>query len=921
MRILAFLILLMLFFVKISLSQSYSLSGKVFNSAGEPLSFSSVVLLNPVDSTMEFFGITNTEGNFRIKNIDKGKYNLQVAFLGYETFSKSIQIPREEGSNIGIIALKQKDISLDEINVTAERIPFFINRDTIEFNLSSFKIKPNAVTEDLLKKLPGIEIDRSGNIKALGEDIDRLLVDGKEFFGNDPKVATRNIPADALDKVQVYDKKSDEAEFTGLDDGRRDKTLNLVLKEDRKNAVFGNVLLGGGYTDYYKSSAKVYRFTNNVQLAALGMVNNVNQFGFSFSDYMNFNGGLGGLGAGHGMAKIRFGPENSFPINFGQPVDGILTSGAGGVNFSKSKGKNNRFFISYLGNASQKEKLRNSYTENYLEDEKYIQTQDLDENLENAAHRINIGIRNRLNTNHNLILNGEFASTFKDVKQQLNSSSTSNSEVINTLESRNSDNSDKLMFAANGSFISKMNSNKSVIKILGSGIYSNEMNSLLYESTTNYPIEGLTDVLSQFQKNTVNKLQYDGTISFAQKLSNTIFTELNLKYNFSEEELLRKHGIPAFSDSFIDSLSPEIVKYYSSLTPEISIKRNTDKLKISLGLGFEKGDLIAELQNQEIRNSRQTYFLPGFLTEWQYKAGRRINFSYVTMVNTPSVNQLLPVQNNLNPLYTYEGNPSLKPEYLNDLSLSWWIFDQFSFTSLLMTLNFNETENKINWSHTINDNLHRQSTLINTKKESEFGGQVDFSTPIRSLGMKINLSAEQMWSSGINYVNQLKNINDRYSQRYSFSIDNRKKDKIDIITGIGIDVTNSKYTIQSSLNNTYYKMSWFGEVRYTIIDNFNFEFIADVTNYTAQSFDKEQVIPLLTAELSYEFLKYNRGSLIFSVYDILDKNTIIQRSSELNYLQEVNSNTIGRYFLLSFIYQLNKFGSKNGGVDVQVKNR
>ena len=211
--------------------------------------------------------------------------------------------------------MKSTPVSLGEVVVEEDYIPLRFKTDTIEYNTAAFVTKPDAVVEDLLKKLPGLDVDRAGNIKAMGEDIKKVLVDGREFFGSDPKMATRNVPADALRKVQVYDKRSDESEFTGIDDGTRDKTLNLMLKEDKKNAVFGELLGGGSKDGHYQASGKVYKFSKKNQFAALGMMNNINQFGFSFKDYIDFSGGIQGIG-GHGGAvqiKIPSGGGSRFP--------------------------------------------------------------------------------------------------------------------------------------------------------------------------------------------------------------------------------------------------------------------------------------------------------------------------------------------------------------------------------------------------------------------------------------------------------------------------------------------------------------------------------------------------------------------------------------------------------------------------------
>ena len=273
----------LLLFATQSFGQTWDLTGALYDDQAEPLAAGTVVLLNPADSTMEFFGITNTRGQFEIKNIREGSYLLQASYMGFRTFYNPIRIPRAEGPDVGDIVMRPLPVNLEGAEVVGEAVPLQIQGDTVVYNAAAFKTRPDAMTEELLKKLPGVEVDRAGNIKALGEDVNTVYVDGKEFFGSDPTVATRNIPADAIDKVKVYDKKSDQAEFTGIDDGTRNKTLNLELKEDKKKGVFGDVLAGYGSDQYYKASGKVYRFSDKVQMAGLAMINNVNEYGFSFN--------------------------------------------------------------------------------------------------------------------------------------------------------------------------------------------------------------------------------------------------------------------------------------------------------------------------------------------------------------------------------------------------------------------------------------------------------------------------------------------------------------------------------------------------------------------------------------------------------------------------------------------------------------
>jgi hypothetical protein len=290
-------------------------------------------------------------------------------------------------------------------------------------------------------------------------------------------------------------------------------------------------------------------------------------------------------------------------------------------------------------------------------------------------------------------------------------------------------------------------------------------------------------------------------------------------------------------------------------------------------------------------------------------------------VNTPSVAQLLPVVNNINPLSTIIGNPMLKPEYTNRFNVHWLYFDQFSFTSLFTSLNVTYTRDKINWDRTVSNDLQMNNTWYNSSGEYKAGGNANFSTPIRWMGIKLSLNLEENWSQGLNRINGVENTNTNLSHRISFSGENRKKEKIDLSSGIELILTRSKYSIQKALNNDYSELSWFGEIRYQPTKKWNLEATADVTRYTAKSFDNAVNIPLIGFEITRYLLRNNRGTLTLRCFDLLDQNRIVQRLSELNYLREIRSNSMGRYIMMTFTYRLNKFGNAPGGVEVRTMRR
>ncbi len=914
-----FILFLLVLAPLVSVAQSSLFRGDVLDEKGAGLAYSTVALLNPPDSTLAFFGITNLSGQFEIRNVKPGNYLMLVAFTGYRTLYRNIRLPLEKGNDYGAIIMNPVPVNLREVQVKGDYIPLLIKKDTIEYNAAAFKTKPDAVAEDLLRKLPGVEVDRSGNIKAVGEDVKNVLVDGREFFGNDPKVATKNVPADAVKKVQVYDKKSDESEFTGVSDGSHDKTVNLVLKDDKKKAVFGDVMAGGGTGDHYQGSAKVYRFTGTNQFAALGMINNINQFGFSFSDYLSFNGGIGALGSG-GSAKIQITSDNDFPVNFGQPVNGYVTSGAAGLNFSHEFAKNRRFYVSYLGNAVNTKLSQVVTARNFIPGNAFVQQENSSSLNENWVHRLTFGWKNRIDSSQNISFSGGAILNNGSSSGSSVNGSYRNDSLINTLNSASAGNSDRLSGNLGVSYIKKLNKDVSNIKVSANASGSYGLSKIQWQNITRYYVPWNLADSRQYQDNRTDRISGSLSVVFTRKLGKLFFLESGIEGSYKGEQIRREQGIPSETGKGIDSLSPHFLSRYYAFMPWLSLNRNTDKFSLFITARAESGRMMNSLDNTPHLTSDLLYFTPRLGIEYEYTKGRRIMFSFESAVNTPAASQLLPVADNINPLMLVYGNRSLKPEYSHAARFNWLLFDQFSFTSLFSSLNFTYTSNKISWSKTINDSLGQSLTMINVPDDYAAGGSIDFSTPLRKLGLIFHTSLRENWNRGIIFVNGEENTNTNLTHRITVSFDNRKKEKWDMNFGVSFSLTNARYSLQESLNNRYFDLAYFEELRYTPNEHWSFAATADVTNYNAKTFNDMVNIPLIGAEVSFYFLKNNRGMLMLAGTDILNKNTGIERVSEMNYLRETRSNTIGRYIMLSFKYRLNKFQEKSG-LDIKINNR
>jgi len=913
--ILAFLILLL---PTIILAQN-SLSGQVVDEKGKPLPFASVAILKPADSTLAYFGMTNDQGTFDIKKISNGNYLVQVAFIGHHTLYTSIKMPQQSG-DYGILVLKTKSLELAQAEIVAEYIPVIMKNDTIEYNASAFKTKPDAVAEDLLKKLPGVEVDRAGNIKAMGENVQNVMVDGKEFFSSDPKVATKNLPADAIKKVQVYDKKSEASQLAGIDDSSREKTINLLLKDGKKQAWLGDVSAGVGTDKHYASSAKVYRFTTKNQFAMLGMVNNINKLGFSFRDYIDFNGGLPSM-MGHGTMKLSFSSNDNVPIDFGQTINGLVTSGAGGLNYSFEPKKKSRLYASYLTNGSDRNLIQSSFTRNFIEEKEYTQNEENNEDSKSFSHRLNLGWKDKSDSTRTILANGSIGVTNSTQDAISEIKAFQFGDIVNNLESNANQNQNNLN--GNGSF-SIMKRGKGAVKLLSAGANVRLSTSLNKSDRLNiYRYLGVFDpkIDNQYRNNKTNLQQVDVTSSALIKIGTGLYLEPELGAKAANEYFNRSQGIKGNTESKNDLLSPIMERISYSVVPGVKLRYNSEKTKTEIGITASLAKSSNTLNDTSAYTQQFNRILPSFTWELEYKTGHRISLNYYSSVNEPQLSLLVPIVENSNPLSLFYGNRRLKPETRHELFANWLLFDQFSQTSLFARIGGTYTLDKTGYSRTINENLGQTINLINVKNDYEANSNIEFSTPLRFAGLTIHFAVDYKWNKALTYINNKENININHSPAFRLSFDNRKKDKLDLNFGGEVTLTNATYSIQKSLNNQYISYNYFTDLSYTPNDSWHFGAKADVLSYNSKSFTESVNTPLVGAEIGYNFLTNNRGMLTLEVSDILNKNKGISRISEMNYLRETRSNILGRYVLLSFKYRLNKAAKSSGGLEINVRKR
>lgn len=913
-------IAILLLAVGLATAQKFSIKGTVSDTLNNPMPSATVMLLNPKDSSLVNFGVTNVSGAFEIKNVNKGTYQLKISFVGFAPFIKNFTTP-ETGTvvELGRLKLEPQSTYLDAIVIQGERNPVTVKRDTIEFNASSFKTKQNANVEDLLKKMPGIEVESDGTISAQGEQVQQVTVDGREFFGRDPKLATRNLPADAVDKVQVFDKKSDQATFTGIDDGSKTKTINLELKDEKRNAAFGSLMAGVGTDDRFTGKASINRFNKGSQLSFLGMGNNINEQGFSINDYMNFSGGSQQMMGGGGRVNIQFDGNNTsgVPLNFGGRQNGIMSNYASGLNFNKDfNNKKTQVGGNYFYSRIEQNVIRDLTRINYLpNDSSYNFAQNSRQLSNSDSHRANLIVDHKIDSANSLKLNSSFS--FTDSEQ--NNTSTS----VTTLEDGSEANtSDRTTY--NASQTLSLNNNllwRHRFKKKGRTLSTNftfntsQTKSNGNQNTDNEFSDAPSQTIIQSNTQTTDNQTLGGSVSFTEPLGNRKYLELNYNYRTNRNEVVRDvvdedTGTPIRNTQ----LSNEYTSNYIYNRPTLNLRVNRQKYNFTLGVGYQntrlKGNLI---KLDTTLNNTFEKVLPVARFNYDFSSFKHLRLDYETSMQEPTIQQLQPVLDNSDPLNISVGNPSLKPAYVQTANLNFNTFDPAKFTNFFAMATLNYQTNAIVNSQSIDNRLIRTTRPVNVKDALTATLNLNYGFRIQKLLSRFNLGANASTNRSVTILNdQENNINIESmggNARYNFTY----KEIFTLDLAANIRNSTTKYDFSTNQDQRYINSTYTAETNVTILKNYQLTADFNYYIYDSKTNDFNQSIPILNVWLSRFILKANAGEIRVGVSNLLDKSMSVTQTASANYLQQEKINNLGRYYMISFTYALNKQLNPFGG--------
>ncbi|RYZ28524.1 MAG: TonB-dependent receptor [Chitinophagaceae bacterium] len=903
-----------------------TIKGKLVDSSGKnPLSLATVTVFKAADTALITYRLSNPDGEFKVSGLPLNiECRVVISYSGYDAFRKEFTLTGADPVDLGNVTMYPSSKSLDEIIVTAERPPVSVRKDTIEFNASSFKTLPTSLVEDLLRKLPGVQVDAEGNITANGKRVNRIMVDGKSFFGDDPKMATRNLPANVIDKIQVTDDKDEIARNSDGDLSNIGQVINLTLKKGVKKGWFGKLYGGAGTRDRYEIGgiANIYRDT--MQLSVLGFSNNINRSGFSFKEVQDI-GGFGRSGSNSIMMMSR-GGQQGFAINgisFGGLDAGISRTSGGGFNLNHAPNRNKSFFLQYFLGATHGDVEQTSNVQQFIRDT-IINSRTTTINSRDAVTH-NAGAGANLKPD-----------SLTDITIRANYSYSTNADdigaIISVINNKTGRLSNGIGNQLNKVFNNNYNHNLSLTRRFKAkkgrtlNIYHNlnlTRNLQRYiteaENEFYYPFTYNRD-FDQLRRQDVPTLNISTNFNFSEPLTKSLTLRFNNQYQYLKDQqdiaIYNKDGVSSKYDLLDLAQARGFERDQHRVNSYLGLSYRIKQVTFSAGVNALWQSIHNNFKNvSSPLNTSLFNILPSLSFNW-----KQLSAQVSQTVNAPSISYLNPVPDSTNPFFVRFGNPALKPAKRTSFYVNNFIFLQNSGTSFNIYAGGNFSDNDVVLSKTINANGVQSTRPVNAS------GTVNFNV---SLGFGKEFKRNQKFI---------------FSFRVSpyFSFDRRKllvNNNVSNVTSYNVgpnvsfslnwnDIIEMKPMYSPGISRTHYTDPSFSNLK-VITHYMENELIIRwpkklVWETNAGYRYNSQVAPglpkdnlLWNAAVTLLMLKGDVGMLKLSVFDLLNRNNGFFRFANGNQITDQQTNVLQRYGALTFTYNIRNMGApkKVGGRD------
>ncbi|MHB1277370.1 MAG: outer membrane beta-barrel protein [Bacteroidia bacterium] len=909
-----------------SYSQSYTFSGIVRDQGDKEPIIGVNVVLRLLQDTTQFYGAsTALNGSFEIQEVPAGRYRVELSFLGYKT--KKFPIRLFTNLRMDTLTLVEDTELLEETVIQADALPVKQNGDTTEYSADAFKTNPDADGSDLVKKMPGITT-KDGKIQAQGEDVQKVTIDGQEFFGEDAMLALKNLPAQIIDKVQVYDKLSDQSQFTGYNDGNTVKTINIVTKSGKADGQFGKLYAGYGTNEHYNAGFNANIFNGKQRLTFIGLSNNINLQNFANDDLL---GALSVPKGGNRGGGRRYGPQTGTnPSDFlvGEQ-GGINTAHSFGVNYIDMWGKklkvNASYFVNGLENKTN-QSLQRAYYLSEAGNQNYEETNLSHSN--NINHRINLRLEYTLDSNNSIIYTPRISFQGNLSSSNLLGVNRLNSQFLSSTLNESFRDRSGFSYGHDLLFRHKFKKEGRTISLgLNNSMNASRGNSKLY-AENRFSDKGTDSVYILDQQTVSEGLNSTMGIRLMYTESLAKIGQLNITYSPT-----RSRSFDEMDTRSLDSTNGLYQNYDSLLSNNLKSYTDVQQLGAGLRLGKKKLSFFAMLNVQHsqlyaeqkvpsafVVDKQFNALLPFSFIRYEFSKGNQIRLFYRTSTSLPRASQLQSGIDNSNPLLLTQGNPDLDQSYAHRLGLRINRTNVAKGRTLFVAINGNYQNNYIAGSSTIARNdtsingvflargtqLNKPVNLDGSWNASVFGS---YAMPVKRIKCNLNLNLNLSRSQTPGLINEILNYTQATALNLSLVLSSNISEKIDFSFSYAADLNQVRNTFQPQLNNDYLlhaaaaSFSWIQKKGFLVTTQ------ASYISYIGLGdiFNSDYLI--WNAAVGYKFLKNDAGDIRLSVFDILGQNNTLTRNVNEIYVEDIQNQVLQRYFMLTFTYTFRNFNA------------
>ena len=933
----------------------------VEESTGQPIAYATASVTVKGEKTALKYTLTDEEGHATVTQLKKGTYVFKVDLMGYKSYSKEILL--EKNMDLGVVKLADDAIALDAARISAIGNPIIVKKDTVEYAASSFKTSDNDMLEELLKKLPGVEVESDGTITANGETIKKITIDGKTFFLDDPQLASKNIPAKMIEKIKVVEKKSDQALFTGIDDGEEETVIDLSLKPGMLDGWFGNLMAGGGHdipgagsdmNDWrYQGAAMVGRFTEDSQISIILNGNNTNNRGFNDVAGSMMQNMRGARGMGRGMG--------------GWGRNGISTTWMGGLNgaFTLCDGDMD-LAGNYLYNGSDRFVEEESSKITYMNDgSRLLNDQKGTNNTFSQGHRFGVRLEHKFSENTSVLFEPQFNfgmgsfSEYSDFQTYTERGEQRDS----TNRGYNSNLGDSDSWSTSGFLLFRQRLGKPGRTISANIRYSFSDNNL---DGFNQSLTSVKDTAGVWNDEVVNQrfdqnsrsVSLSGRVVYTEPITEYIFFEANYQYGWSRNtsykntfnsgtDLLDNSGLLIFNpagESIDDRYSNSILNRSITQRAGVNFSYQKKKFRAQLGASVNPTDTYNETTGHDAYRSKVINWSPQAMLNYEFTENSNVRFFYFGWSNQPSTSQLLPVPDNSDPLNIALGNPNLNPYFNHNIRGNFRYTNKKTFTSVNARFGGSLVENAITSAQWYDPAGVQYSIPVNGPASGNVDARIMVNSPFGKTGLSIFSMTFARYNQSTSYIGtgalESSKYYDAENASFNYALFNQdfpdlgasdkfitnktqtmsftqrlrltyRNEFVELTLGGRTRMNKSWYTMENSqLSATWNNQADFS-MNWTIPGGINIISDLDYNWYNGYTTPQEDEF-VLNAEITKLLFK-NKFTLALKAYDILGQSKNLTVSDSSNYHLETRNKTLGRYIILSLTYRFGNFGGNRNG--------